>query len=82
MFPATLGTPAHTTEESAMITYRPIPPLTLGRSNSWRSVLAAVVMAALLGTTAFDDGSTETSPRHSASSDADATAGEAGPGSY
>jgi hypothetical protein len=88
MFPATLGTAAHTTEESAMITYRPIPPLTLGKSNSWRSVLAAVVMAALLGTAAFDDGSTETSPRHSASSDAGAspdagaTAGEAGPGSY
>lgn len=71
-----------------MITYRPIPPLTLGKSNSWRSVLAAVVMAALLGTAAFDDGSAEASPPHSASSDtgtssdAGATAGEPGPGSY
>jgi hypothetical protein len=36
-----------------MIAYRPIPPLNLGKSNGWRSVLSAVVMAALLGTTAF-----------------------------
>ncbi len=36
-----------------MIVYRPIPPLNLGKSNSWRSVLSAVVMAALLGTAAF-----------------------------
>lgn len=36
-----------------MIAYRPIPPLSLGNSNSWRSVLSAVVMAALLGTAAF-----------------------------
>lgn len=36
-----------------MIAYRPIPPLTLGRSSSWRSVLASVVMAGLLGTAAF-----------------------------
>jgi hypothetical protein len=34
-----------------MIPYRPIAPLALGASNGWRSVLAAVVMAALLGTT-------------------------------
>lgn len=34
-----------------MIPYRPIAPLTLGTSNGWRSVLAAVVMAALLGST-------------------------------
>jgi hypothetical protein len=42
---------ARTTKESLMIPYRPIAPLTLGASNGWRSVLAAVVMAALLGTT-------------------------------
>lgn len=35
-----------------MIPYRPVPPLTLGPRNGWRSVLAAVVMAALVGTTA------------------------------
>jgi hypothetical protein len=35
-----------------MIPYRPIAPLTLGPRKGWRSVLAAVVMAALLGTTA------------------------------
>lgn len=40
-------------EENPMIAYRPIPPLTLGRSSSWRSVLASVVMAGLLGTAAF-----------------------------
>jgi hypothetical protein len=39
-------------EENAMIPYRPIAPLTLGPRKGWRSVLAAVVMAALLGTTA------------------------------
>ena len=35
-----------------MIQYRPIAPLTLGPRKGWRSVAAAVVMAALLGTTA------------------------------
>ena len=35
-----------------MISYRPIAPLTLGPRKGRRSVLAAVVMAALLGTTA------------------------------
>jgi hypothetical protein len=32
-----------------MIPYRPIPPLTAGPRKGWTSVLAAVVMAALLG---------------------------------
>jgi hypothetical protein len=36
-----------------MIAYRPIPPLTLGKSTGWRSVLASVVVAGLLGTAAF-----------------------------
>jgi len=36
-----------------MIAYRPIPPLSLGKSTGWRSVLSAVVMSALLGTAAF-----------------------------
>lgn len=40
-----------------MIADRPIPPLNLGKSNSWRSVLSAVVIAALLGTAAFGTGS-------------------------
>jgi hypothetical protein len=35
-----------------MIPYRPVAPLTLGPRKGWKSVLAAVVMAALLGTTA------------------------------
>lgn len=35
-----------------MIPYRPIPPLSPGPRSAWRSVIAAVVMAALLGTTA------------------------------
>ena len=35
-----------------MIPYRPVAPLTLGPPMGWKSVLAAVVMAALLGTTA------------------------------
>ena len=35
-----------------MIPYRPIAPLTVGPRRGWRSVLAAVVMAAVLGTTA------------------------------
>lgn len=35
-----------------MIPYRPIAPMTIGPRTGWRSVLAAVVMAALLGTTA------------------------------
>jgi len=50
MFRAKVGTEVHTTKESPMIAYRPIPPLSLGQSNNWRSVLSAVVMAALLGT--------------------------------
>jgi hypothetical protein len=53
MFGARVNTEAHTTEESPMIAYRPIPPLSLGNSNSWRSVLSTVVMAALLGTASF-----------------------------
>ena len=32
-----------------MIPYRPIPPLTTSPGKGWASVLAAVVMAALLG---------------------------------
>ena len=35
-----------------MILYRPIAPLTVGPRKGWKSLLAAVVMAALLGTTA------------------------------
>jgi hypothetical protein len=35
-----------------MIRYRPIAPLSPGPRSGWRSVVAAVVMAALLGTTA------------------------------
>jgi hypothetical protein len=35
-----------------MIPYRPIAPLTAGPRKGWKSVLAAVVMASLLGTTA------------------------------
>jgi hypothetical protein len=35
-----------------MIPYRPVAPLTVGPRKGWKSVLAAVVMAALLGTTA------------------------------
>lgn len=43
-----------------MIAYRPIPPLSLGKSTGWRSVLSAVAMAALLGTAAF--GTAEAAP--------------------
>ena len=39
-----------------MIPYRPITPLTVGPRSGWRSVLAAVVMAAVLGTTATSAG--------------------------
>ena len=35
-----------------MIPYRPIAPLTPGPKKGWRAVIAAVAMAALLGTTA------------------------------
>lgn len=35
-----------------MIPYRPIAALTVGPRKGWTSVLAAVVLAALLGTTA------------------------------
>ena len=35
-----------------MIPYRPIAPLTAGPRKGWTSVVAAVVVAALLGTTA------------------------------
>jgi hypothetical protein len=35
-----------------MIPYRPVAPLTVGPRKGWKSVLAAVMMAALLGTTA------------------------------
>jgi hypothetical protein len=66
-----------------MITYRPVPPLTLGASNSWRSVLAAVVMAALLGTAAFEAVAPEATPAAggNASVTAGATTDAAGPNS-
>ncbi|MBT2248735.1 hypothetical protein JHV56_08520 [Arthrobacter sp. BHU FT2] len=35
-----------------MIPYRPIAPLTAGPKKGWTSVVAAVLVAALLGTTA------------------------------
>jgi hypothetical protein len=35
-----------------MIPYRPVAPLTACPRNGWKSVITAVVMAALLGTTA------------------------------
>ncbi|MET3719524.1 MULTISPECIES: hypothetical protein [unclassified Arthrobacter] len=35
-----------------MVPYRPVPPLTLGPGGGWKSVVAAVVMAGLPGTTA------------------------------
>lgn len=35
-----------------MIPYRPIPPLTTDTRKGWKAVISAVVMAALLGTTA------------------------------
>lgn len=35
-----------------MIPYRPIAPLTAGPKKGWRAAVAAVVMAALPGTTA------------------------------
>jgi hypothetical protein len=35
-----------------MIPYRPIAPLTVGPQKGWKVAIAAVVMAALLGTTA------------------------------
>jgi hypothetical protein len=35
-----------------MIPYRPVAPLTVSPRKSWKSVLAAVVVAALLGTSA------------------------------
>ncbi len=35
-----------------MIPYRPIAPLSPGPRSGWRSVVAAVLMAALLGTNA------------------------------
>ena len=38
-------------EEDPVIPYRPVAPLTVGPRKGWKSVLAAVVMAALLGTT-------------------------------
>ena len=60
MFRARVGTEVHATKESPMIAYRPIPPLSLGKSTGWRSVLSAVLMAALLGTAAF--GAAEASP--------------------
>jgi hypothetical protein len=40
------------TEETIMITYRPVAPLTVG-SGTLRSVLAAMAAAAFLGTAAF-----------------------------
>jgi hypothetical protein len=42
-----------------MIPYRPVAPLTVGPRKGWKSVLAAVVMAALLGTTATAAGAAE-----------------------
>ena len=35
-----------------MIPYRPITPLTVGPRKGWKAAVSAVVMAALLGTTA------------------------------
>ena len=35
-----------------MIPYRPIAPLTAGPAKGWKSVVAAVLVAALVGTTA------------------------------
>ncbi len=35
-----------------MIPYRPIAPLTAGPRKGWKAVVAAVLVAALLGTTA------------------------------
>jgi hypothetical protein len=35
-----------------LIPYRPIAPLTVSSRKGWKSVMAAVVMAAMLGTTA------------------------------
>ena len=35
-----------------MIPYRPIAPLTVGPRKGWKAAVSAVVMAALLGTTA------------------------------
>ncbi|ACL38308.1 hypothetical protein Achl_0308 [Pseudarthrobacter chlorophenolicus A6] len=35
-----------------MIPYRPIAPLTAGPKKGWKAVVAAVLVAALLGTTA------------------------------
>jgi len=35
-----------------MIPYRPVAPLTAGPRKGWKAVIAAVVMTALLGTTA------------------------------
>ena len=36
-------------KEPAVIPYRPIPPLAAGPRKGWVPVLAAVVMAAMLG---------------------------------
>lgn len=65
-----------------MIAYRPIPPLTLGKGSSWRSVLASVIMAGLLGTAAFGsaaEAAPETGLQLSSAAGSD-TANEAGPG--
>jgi hypothetical protein len=66
-----------------MITYRPVSALTLGASNSWRSVLAAVVMAALLGTAGFESVAPEATPAAgvTAGVTAGATTDAAGPNS-
>jgi hypothetical protein len=39
-------------KENAMIPNRPIAPLTVGPRKGWKAAVSAVVMAALLGTTA------------------------------
>ncbi|KIS29269.1 hypothetical protein TV39_00455 [Arthrobacter sp. SPG23] len=79
MFRATVGAEVHTTKESPMIAYRPIPPLSLGQSNNWRSVLSAVVMAALLGTAAFGTAA-EAAPEAGTQLSSAASAGTGGAG--
>ncbi|GGH95874.1 hypothetical protein ACFFGR_15550 [Arthrobacter liuii] len=48
-----------------MIPYRPIPALTAGPRKGWASVLAAVVMAAFLGTAASTDVAVDTASAQS-----------------
>lgn len=59
-----------------MILYRPIAPLTEGTGNGWRSVLTAVVMAALFGTAELEFPAPVSSPTGPGS--AGTTGGSAG----